>query len=182
MDQNLPFGVVMIKKGQEALGPLAEPYDVGCTVKIMDTEKLSGGRMKAFCKGEDRFRIVELDRSGQYLVGRVEKFDYPEDENEDIVLADERLRPLVERYVQILNDAKLLAMTAKNIPLQSEEMAFWAAQLMQVSMEQKQPLLESASISEMMIKMAIMYKREITLVKSMIDAPDFGEGPGSRVN
>jgi len=35
LNEHRPFGVVLIRHGQEALGPLAEPYRIGCTADII---------------------------------------------------------------------------------------------------------------------------------------------------
>ena len=34
LQERQPFGVVLIKKGIEALGPLAEPHHIGCTAFV----------------------------------------------------------------------------------------------------------------------------------------------------
>ena len=47
------FGVVLIKHGSEALGPLAEPYSIGCTARIIESQSLGEGRMEITTVGED---------------------------------------------------------------------------------------------------------------------------------
>ena len=56
-----PFGVVLIQEGQEALGPLATPYPIGCTAEIARVERLPDGRMNILAVGVERFEIHELD-------------------------------------------------------------------------------------------------------------------------
>jgi len=38
-----PFGVVLIRNGMEALGPLAEPFHIGCTAEIAHVQHLDDG-------------------------------------------------------------------------------------------------------------------------------------------
>ena len=58
IDSGNPFGVVLIKRGQEANGPLAEPHEIGCTARIIEVEPLSEGRMNIVVLGQKRFRIL----------------------------------------------------------------------------------------------------------------------------
>jgi len=62
------FGVVLIRNGSEALGPLAEPHTVGCTARIMEAQPLEEGRMQITTIGERRFRIHSLNYNLPYLV------------------------------------------------------------------------------------------------------------------
>ena len=45
LEEKEPFGVVLIRNGKEALGPLAQPHSIGCTARIVEVQKLSDGRM-----------------------------------------------------------------------------------------------------------------------------------------
>ncbi|MCH7741017.1 MAG: LON peptidase substrate-binding domain-containing protein [Chloroflexi bacterium] len=65
------FGVVLIKNGPE-VGGTAEPYDVGTVARIENVRDEDGGAIPVFTRGEERFRIISLDRSGDYLVGDIE--------------------------------------------------------------------------------------------------------------
>ena len=65
------FGVAMIKKGPE-VGGTAEPYDVGTVAHIESVHKENRGAIPVSTRGKERFQIVSLDRSGDYLVGNIE--------------------------------------------------------------------------------------------------------------
>ncbi|MCE9558088.1 MAG: LON peptidase substrate-binding domain-containing protein [Armatimonadetes bacterium] len=71
VDFELPFGVVLIRSGQE-VGETAEPYMVGTAVRIARVHELDGDRLEVHVEGERRFRIRRLDESKPYLVGYVE--------------------------------------------------------------------------------------------------------------
>jgi uncharacterized protein len=66
------FGVVLIRNGMEAQGPLATPYDMGCTARIVHVEHLQDGRMNLVAVGEDRFRILRTYFDQPYLTGDIE--------------------------------------------------------------------------------------------------------------
>ena len=61
LQERRAFGVVLIRQGAEALGPLAEPNKIGCTAFISQVERLHQGRMNIGVIGQRRFRIISLD-------------------------------------------------------------------------------------------------------------------------
>lgn len=58
MKENAPFGVVLIKSGQE-VGTAAEPEEVGCLAHITDWDMEELGVMMLRTQGGERFRIRE---------------------------------------------------------------------------------------------------------------------------
>ena len=71
IEQDRPFGIVLIRSGNEVGGP-ADPYLVGTSVRILKVHTFDDGRMDIQVYGERRFRIRRLDESRPYLVGYVE--------------------------------------------------------------------------------------------------------------
>ena len=71
LEQEAPFGVVLIQEGQAVGGP-ATPYRVGTTARITQVERQEDGRMNLSTLGERRFRIVETLQDSPYLKGKVE--------------------------------------------------------------------------------------------------------------
>lgn len=72
MKNNTPFGVVLIKSGQE-VGTAAEPEAVGTLARITHWEMPSLGVMMLRTEGEERFRILETRvLSDNRLEARVE--------------------------------------------------------------------------------------------------------------
>lgn len=72
MKNNTPFGVVLIRSGQE-VGTAAEPEEVGCLAHITDWDMENLGVMMLRTQGGERFRIRETRvLSDQRLEARVE--------------------------------------------------------------------------------------------------------------
>jgi Lon protease-like protein len=75
MKQNSPFGVVLIKSGQE-VGTAAEPETVGCLAHITDWDMENLGVMTLLTKGGERFRIIETRiLADQRLEARIEMLE-----------------------------------------------------------------------------------------------------------
>lgn len=71
LKHDTPFGVVLIKEGQEA-GP-ATTFEVGTLATIVDWYQGSDGLLGITAKGTDRFRLLEASRQQDGLnVGKIE--------------------------------------------------------------------------------------------------------------
>lgn len=71
LERDEPFGVVLIKEGQEVGAP-AEPFRVGTTARISRMEPLEEGRMNILTLGERRFQLAEITQRLPHLVGLVQ--------------------------------------------------------------------------------------------------------------
>jgi len=70
LNQNMPFGVVLIKEGLEVGAP-ADPERIGTSTRVLRSELLDQGRMNIMTKGERRFEIEEIIQRVPYVIGRV---------------------------------------------------------------------------------------------------------------
>ena len=70
LDQDAPFGVVLIKEGLE-VGDPADPERIGTSTRILSSEILDQGRMNILTRGERRFEIEEIIQRVPHIVGRV---------------------------------------------------------------------------------------------------------------
>jgi len=171
IQERRPFGVVLIKSGTEALGPVAEPHPVGCIAYVTQVQRLEQGRLNIGAMGHERFQILELDDSLPYLVGQVEKYPLDEGEPEAINRAARRLRPWVIRYLEAIpqggdeeEELDLEQVSDEPIPL-----AYLAATLLQIPPDEKQPLLATKDASTLLGELRALYRREVALVKSMLE-------------
>ena len=70
LEQDVPFGVVLIKEGLEVGAP-ADPERIGTSTRILRSEILDQGRINIVTKGERRFEIEEIIQRVPHVVGRV---------------------------------------------------------------------------------------------------------------
>ncbi len=70
LEQDSPFGVVLIKEGLEVGAP-ADPERIGTSTRILRSEILDQGRINIMTKGERRFEIEEIVQRVPHIVGRV---------------------------------------------------------------------------------------------------------------
>ncbi len=181
LEKNQPFGVVLIRSGVEANGPLAEPFLIGCSAKIVQLQPLSAGRFNLVATGQERFRILALEREKfPYLVGAV--VPYPLGKGSPPALEDEgeRLGSRVRRYLGMLAEFDLIRIDELQIPEDPVSLAYMASSLLQVSPVQKQQLLSIHDDLGLIKELNKIYQREIVLLKRMLTKLEGEHGSFSR--
>jgi Lon protease-like protein len=175
-----PFGVVLIRKGLEALGPLAKPHTIGCSARIIQVQHLEDGRMNITAVGLERFRIHNLYRDLPYLVGEVEDYPLQQEGVQGMQRAAARLQPWVLRYLQTLAEAGDVQVAADDLPDDPQAMAYLAAYVLQVPQATKQELLSQAKAIQLLRKIRRLYRQEIALLGALLaDHPQSDPAPFS---
>ena len=163
------FGVVLIRHGSEALGPLPEPHLIGCTAQILEVQPLEEGRMYITTTGVQRFRIDRLNHELPYLVGQVEFHPFEENNPQELISAAGRIAPKVQQYIQLLNEIEDVKIDQASIPEDPISLASFAPALLQMPPAEKQVLLESSSTLNLLKSTDKLYLREIAFLRAFID-------------
>ncbi len=145
IDESAPFGVVLLKSGDETGGD-AEPYDVGTTAEIARVQRLPDGRMNLINLGRRRFRILELDRSEDYLSAEVEYIENTGAAGEEVEASAERLTVLFAEQYRLVMAISSQWTRQVNIPGAPAALADYIASHLDVPNEAKQELLEMLSV------------------------------------
>ncbi|MFL2646299.1 MAG: LON peptidase substrate-binding domain-containing protein [Dehalococcoidia bacterium] len=91
-----PFGVLLLRNGLDTDEKNEDLYSVGCTARITDSLPQQDGTILISSRGEKRFRLLELMQKEPFLIGKV---DYPVDEIGE--LPENLVSDLQEGYKQI---------------------------------------------------------------------------------
>ncbi|HLE15253.1 MAG TPA: LON peptidase substrate-binding domain-containing protein, partial [Anaerolineales bacterium] len=166
LENRQSFGVVLIREGQEANGPLAEPYRIGCTARILEVQPQDQGSMNLITLGESRIRIHALSFEQPYLVGKVELFPLQEDDPAKLSQLSMKLSPLVGQYMQLLNQVEEVELDPSGLPEDPIVLAYLAAVLLQVPPMIKQDLLSIERSADFLSALKGVYRREIPLVRA----------------
>jgi uncharacterized protein len=169
LEKSQSFGVVLIRQGSEALGPLAEPYEIGCTARIIEVQPLAESQMNIITLGENRFRIVSTYSRDGYLVGKVELFPLEEASSNKMISHAQRLLPWVKQYMQILSEASETDLDSEKLPADPVVLAYLAAVLVQIPPEQKQALLTEQRAIDLLGNMERIYRREVAMLQAIMD-------------
>jgi Lon protease-like protein len=170
IQEKRPFGVVLIRRGLEALGPLAEPHMVGCMAHIIQVQTLAGGRMNLVALGGERFTIRSLDAVSQpYLVGQVEPFPWDAADPAKLAPRGARLRLRLERLAELLASAGQVGVAGldlQRLPDDPLSLGCLAAAILQVEPVEKQALLEIADPVPFLDRLLALYRREQALLQA----------------
>jgi Lon protease-like protein len=142
IQRNEPFGVVLIKEGEE-VGEPAEPHPVGCVARILMINRQENGELHLVAAGGERFRILEyMTADLPYLVGRVEEVRDEPLSNQNISTLMEEVKLLFRRYLNLLAEKAGMALPELELPVDPSALAFGIGSVMQLPAETKQRLLE----------------------------------------
>ena len=170
LDNESIFGVVLIKEGEE-VGESAKPHLVGTAAKIIEVNRLEDGRMNLLTAGQYRFEITALQHKQPYLVGRVSVPRLAKTEN------DEEMHPIVAEAGELyqsyesLMDKLIFGWTApETIPALPHHLAYQIGTRLQIPLDEKQQLLETFPIDQLLQREIVLLKREIRILKSRLSA------------
>jgi Lon protease-like protein len=173
--QDMPFGVVLIKRGQE-VGDDAEPYMVGTVARIIESTHLNNGSMNIVTVGVERFRIRRLLHDQPYLRGEVLTLPMADPDNPEKVLAAAHIvRERVQRYVELIAEAAGLQILIEEIPSGAQQIGYLAAVTMQIDNKEKQELLGSVSVGQMLRRERALLNRENALLRWMSGSKEWPE-------
>lgn len=181
VEQEKPFGVVLIQDGQEALGPLATPHKIGCTAQITQVQRLPYDRMNIVAIGEERFHINTIKQTNPFLIADVDFFAPQRDNEREINKLSRVLRPLIIDYLDVLSKIEDIQFESDQIPHSPNAIVQIASILLQAESDMKQDLLRTEEMSLLLRKLVEIYSLETILLNVRITPPDdsFDIGPFS---
>ena len=160
------FGVVLIKEGREALGPLAQFHSRGCTARITHIEPLPAGRMNLLALGEMLFNVDSTRTEHGYLVGEVRRLPPVRSDSVDEFAAQDEIRELLIRYFKRLNRP----VDATQLPEGLIELAYTAAYLIPIAQHKKQELLDQDCLSGLVSALLDMLRQQLAMLEFMSKA------------
>ena len=171
------FGVVLAKNKQavapDVMNIFADDiFTIGTTAQITAIERLYDNRLNLITVGQERFQIKNIRASSDdYLIGEVAPF--PLSEIEDLETVDfmvQKLRPMVEEYIQHLATASGEDLSGAKLPSDPRSLAFLAGTAIQGPVTDKQYLLTASSLSELVLRTATLLDRENKILVYMLRA------------
>lgn len=144
--RNFPFGVVLIKKGEE-VGGASEPYEVGTEAKIVASERMGSGKYTVVVRGERRFRINWIDYSKPYLQAEVGFLEETPEGKDDLELKS-KIEGLFRQYLGLLEGLGVSACREEVHGYPPTEYSYVVADMLQLGGIEKQQLLEAETTSE----------------------------------
>ena len=156
IEREEPFGVVLIKEGQEVGGP-AEPYTIGTSARITTVDRLEDGRMNLLTKGERRFETVGITQQVPHMVGQVRYLEEQPGEVPEALMAE-----LGEQYTTFLRNLSSLAggwTASAEIPQDPIALGYGVASNLDLSQSIRQEILELDTAVQRLERLLPLLKR-----------------------
>ena len=173
---NQTFGVCLIRRGEEALGPLPEPYTVGCTARVINIDGQKDGIFHLTAVGDERFRILHLATVKPYLTGYVEALPLERPSSIEVARGSRVLRKHLLKYLSLLarhtaeeGEQNINAdLSSLQLPEDTLLLIYLASALLQVPAHEKQPLLEAETASQLLTLSHRLYRRELAIMPDVL--------------
>jgi Lon protease-like protein len=151
VEENMPFGVVLMREDtpdwREYNGDVELPYEVGTTAHIRRLERLADGRLNIITMGLHRFRVRELRFDMPFLQGKVDAFPLAgAADSQDAQLVSR----LLKGYIDVLSQVLSSEIDLEDVPTDPQSLAYLTAGALQIPWDDKQNLLETPDLPELL--------------------------------
>jgi ATP-dependent Lon protease len=154
------FGAVLQRKAEVAEPAPEDLYEVGCVSRLSKMVKFPDGTVRVLVEGLWRIRVKKISPAAPYLRA---SYDLLRDETEDSVELQAMLRNAHKQFEEIAKLSTALTDQVKIAALNTEHPGHFAdliAANLNLSLEDRQKLLETISVRERLQKLLPLLNRE----------------------
>ncbi len=169
IDRSEAFGLVLLRAGaaEESEETI---HTTGVSVRIVEVERLDGGRMNILCEGESRFRIHQFTQRTPFWKANVTHFD-----EETLHAAQSLYQQAADMYRKLSELGARLSgspQTELLLPESPTELSYTIAYVLDIDSEDKQSLLEMTSTSERLRALITHLSSSIKKIEQQIGYKD----------
>lgn len=163
IEEDSPFGVLL---AQDDTGP----HTIGTAARITQVERLADGRMNILTVGTERFELRNVRLSDeQYLIGDVVAYPFRNDQEPPAQLRAE-VATLLRRYLKLLAQFSGFEIKMRQFPEDATALAVFTAIAMQLPPEDKQELLATERVADILSLEADILEDELFTLSIMAAA------------
>jgi Lon protease-like protein len=173
------FGIVLTRSGRE-VGDQPAIHDIGTAATLLGVRMYDDGRADIAVRGTRRFRVIQTDWSGPYLVADVEWLpDETADDGSLTALAD-RTRSAMLRLVAVAAHAGNLPVPDLRLPGGPTDLGFLLSRTLWLNTWERQELLELPTTRARLERLAVIIHRERRMLTVAGASGTPIDHPGSR--
>ncbi|MCB1307456.1 MAG: LON peptidase substrate-binding domain-containing protein [Leptospiraceae bacterium] len=163
----IDFVVALIKEGQEALGPLARIHLRGCTARILDVERLAGGRMQILAQGKEIVQLSKVYTDRAYMRADLTPVAFSRIiEAETEAATGDKIKTLLRTYYQLVAGDEL---SIQRLPEDTISLAYIAAHIVQIPLLARQQLLFQENQSDLVSAVINILQEQIGVARAVRD-------------
>ena len=174
MRYNTPFGVPLIRSGQEVGAP-AEPESIGTTTRVLRSQMLEQGRINIMTKGERRFEIVEVTQQEPHVSALVRLLDEPVGDEFSGVSSE-----ITEEFTKLMRNLISLSggyTSQVEIPDDPVELSYLIAANLDAPIPVRQELLEAPTAADRLNRLVPLLRRRNHALQEELERQNPFKGP-----
>ncbi len=160
------FGIVLIAEGKEVGGP-AVPHPVGTLARVTRLERTEEGTLNVRVLGTRRFRILDLRHDEPYLQADIVVMRENDDASVRAYALQVKVQDLWREYTAMVRQVIGLDVGRGESPQTALEWAFYVGASLMCGPRDKQRLLETWDVAEMLAQEIRLLYRELALLRFM---------------
>ena len=164
LQENQPFGVLLIQEGHEVGGP-AVTYRIGTSAYITQAESLPDGRMNIVSVGYQRFALRTIREERPYKVGIIEDVPLPLGNVQSVKTLTKQLGQEIQQYLELMSASGGKVLEIDIVPEEGHALAYFAAIILMLRPEEKQQLLEADNVGAMLMMQRAIVRRELGFLR-----------------
>jgi Lon protease-like protein len=184
LDEDLAFGVLLIKEGSEVGAP-AVSHQIGTAARIVDVARAEDGRMNIIVMGVTRFKLLEPFTQRSYTTGRIQIIP---DENVDLSKVEFTARRTTQLFKGYVKKIQAISETeteseseggAFQLPKDPTHLSYLIASNLPISNPDRQSLLEAKTVKDRLQREILFLERELNLLRLVTESSDRVRDQGS---
>ena len=174
MRYNTPFGVSLIRSGQEVGSP-ADPQRIGTTTRVLRSQMLEEGRLNIMTKGERRFEVIEITQQEPHVAALVRLLDEPVGEGFSGVSSE-----ITEEFTKLMRSLISLSggyTSQVDVPEDPVVLSYMIAANLEAPIPVRQELLEAPTAADRLTRLVPLLKRRNHALQEELQRQNPFKGP-----
>jgi len=166
------FGVIAIRKGRETgVDGISALYEIGCTATLRQVMQHDDGRFDLVTVGDQRFRLLGLDHSRPYLLGKIELLAEEAGDEEAATLAVPAVQRAFRDYLDALATQGAARIDVPDLPDEPVLLSYLVAASMVVDLSDRQVLLAEPDAGRRLVAERALLARETNMLRRFTSTP-----------
>ena len=165
------IGIVLIVQGKEVGGP-AVPHEVGTLARVIRMEQLDDGTLNVRVVGTRRFRVRRLHDPAPYPRAEVEVVQEPRTDSLRAYALSVKVQDLWQQYTAMMRRIVGVEVGRGERPQTALEWAFYVGAGLMCGLKDKQRLLSTWDVADMLAQEIALLYRELALLRFMAETQE----------
>lgn len=164
-----PFGIVLLKTGSQVGDNDITIHEVGTAAYVTHVKRYESGEMDINTLGASRFRVLSTHRHQPYLTGVIQDFPLRNLADSHVKALALQISAMMKKYLKVLATLGNVELKMDSLPEDPATLAFLTAAILQLPTNDKQQLLNTPELVELLQSERRVLHREAEILKTLIE-------------